>query len=209
MRQRRGVSDACTGILLAAGQGKRFGANKLLHPLADGTPLALASAQQLQAALPLSIAVVADSEGELAMQLKRLGLQVVANPHAMQGMGTSIACGVAASRTARGWVIALADMPWVPPGVIREVAAALVQGADIVAPTCQGRRGHPVGFAARHGAALQQLRGDAGARGIIAVHRASLQIIETAEQGVLLDIDVPASLLTGQAAPDRGPDSFG
>jgi len=124
----------------------------------------------------------------------RRGLQVVANPHAAQGMGMSIACGVAACPAARGWVIALADMPWVPSAVIRNIAGALVQGADIVAPAFQGRRGHPVGFSARHGAALQQLRGDAGARGIIAAHHASLQLIETAERGVILDVDVPASL---------------
>jgi molybdenum cofactor cytidylyltransferase len=203
------MSDACTGILLAAGQGKRFGADKLLHPLADGTPLALAAARQLQAALPHSVAVVADTEGELAGHLRRLGMQVVANPNAAQGMGTSIACGVAASCTAHGWVIALADMPWVPPAVIREVAAALAQGADIAAPACQGRRGHPVGFAARHGAALQQLRGDAGAQGIIAAHRVSLQLIETSEQGVLLDIDIPASLSPGPAVPDRHLNSSG
>ena len=37
-----------TGILLAAGQGTRFGSNKLLQPLADGTPMAVASAVTLQ-----------------------------------------------------------------------------------------------------------------------------------------------------------------
>jgi molybdenum cofactor cytidylyltransferase len=196
------MSSACTGILLAAGQGRRFGTDKLLHPLADGTPMAIAAARRLLAALPHSIAVVADAEGELAGQLAQLGLQVVANPKAAQGMGTSIACGVAASRVARGWVIALADMPWVPPGVIREVAGALLQGADIVAPVCQGRRGHPVGFSARHGAALRELRGDAGARGIIATHRAALQLIETDERGVIIDVDVPESLSTAPLAAD-------
>jgi molybdenum cofactor cytidylyltransferase len=196
------MSSACTGILLAAGQGRRFGTDKLLHPLADGTPMAIAAARRLLAALPHSIAVVADAEGELAGQLALLGLQVVANPKAAQGMGTSIACGVAASRVARGWVIALADMPWVPPGVIREVAGALLQGADIVAPVCQGRRGHPVGFSARHGAALRELRGDAGARGIIATHRAALQLIETDERGVIIDVDVPESLSTAPLAAD-------
>jgi molybdenum cofactor cytidylyltransferase len=192
------MSLACTGILLAAGQGRRFGADKLLHPLADGTPIALAAARQLQAVLPQCIAVVADAEGELAGYLARLGLQVVLNPHAAEGMGTSIACGVAAGPAARGWVIALADMPWIPSTVIRDVAEALVQGADIVAPACQGRRGHPVGFSARHGAALRQLRGDAGARGIIAANRATLQLLETAERGVLLDVDLPASLASAQ-----------
>lgn len=196
------MSSACTGILLAAGQGRRFGTDKLQHPLANGTSMAIAAARRLQAALPHSIAVVADAEGELAGQLAQLGLQVVANPNAAQGMGTSIACGVAASRAARGWVIALADMPWVPPAIIRAVAAALAQGADIVAPVCQGRRGHPVGFSARHGAALRQLNGDAGARGIIATHHASLQLIETEERGVILDIDVPDSLAAAQVAAD-------
>jgi molybdenum cofactor cytidylyltransferase len=196
------MSSACTGILLAAGQGRRFGADKLLHPLADGTPMALAAARQLRAVLPHSIAVVADAEGELAGHLVGLGLQVVLNPNAAEGMGSSIAVGVAASPAARGWIIALADMPWVPSTVIRDVAEALVQGADIVAPACQGRRGHPVGFSARHGAALQQLCGDAGARGIIAAHRASLQLIETAERGVVIDVDVPGSLSMAQIATD-------
>ncbi|MDS4069952.1 MAG: NTP transferase domain-containing protein, partial [Candidatus Competibacter sp.] len=31
------------GILLAAGFSRRFGANKLLQPLADGVPMALAA----------------------------------------------------------------------------------------------------------------------------------------------------------------------
>jgi molybdenum cofactor cytidylyltransferase len=197
------MTFTCSGILLAAGQGRRFGADKLLHPLPDGTPIALAAARRLRAILPHSIAVIANAEGELAGHLAQLGLQVVANPRATQGMGTSIACGVAASPTAAcGWVIALADMPWVPADIIRAIAGALVQGADIVAPFCQGRRGHPVGFSARHGAALQQLRGDAGARGIIAAHRDSLQVIQTAERGVLLDVDVPGALATMQLPAD-------
>ena len=33
------MNGGIAGILLAAGQGTRFGADKLLHPLADGTPL--------------------------------------------------------------------------------------------------------------------------------------------------------------------------
>ncbi|MGD2113004.1 MAG: nucleotidyltransferase family protein, partial [Gammaproteobacteria bacterium] len=173
------MSLTCTGILLAAGQGRRFGANKLLHPLADGTPLALASARTLRSVLAHSIAVVADVHGELAGRLSQHGLHIVANPRTTEGMGTSIACGVAASPAAQGWVIALADMPWVPEPVIRAVVRCLARGADIVAPAYQGRRGHPVGFSARHGEALIQLRGDAGARGIVDAHRASLQVIET------------------------------
>ncbi len=188
------MTSSCIGILLAAGQGTRFGANKLLHPLLDGTPMAVACARHLEAALTHNIAVVADAQSEIAAHLAREGLHIVENPRAAEGMGTSIASGVAATPEAAGWVIALADMPRIPVAVIRAVAAGLEVGADIIAPVCQGRRGHPVGFAARHGPALVQLRGDAGARGIIATHSDSLELIETRDAGVIFDIDSPASL---------------
>lgn len=188
------MSCAPTGILLAAGQGMRFGADKRLQPLADGTPLALASARPLQSVLPGSLAVVDDPDGPLARLLAEAGLQVVVNASAHTGMGGSIACAVAASAGAGGWLIALADMPFVTAGVVRQVAGRLAAGADLVAPAWRGRRGHPVGFAARHGPALRALSGDRGARDLIAAHRDSLELIDTPERGVIIDIDTPASL---------------
>lgn len=183
-----------TGILLAAGQGTRFGSNKLLHALADGTPMAVASARTLYTVLAHCIAVVDDSESDIAKLLAEAGLQVIANAHAREGMGTSIACGVAASPNAGGWIIALADMPGIPARVMQSVADGLVRGADIIAPVYRGQRGHPVGFALRHAAALRALHSDRGARDIIAAHRDTLELIDTQDSGVILDFDTPASL---------------
>ena len=182
------------GILLAAGQGTRFGSNKLLHPLADGTPMALVSARTLHSVLAHCIAVVSDAQGCVARLLAAAGLQVIVNPHASDGMGASIACGVAASPNAGGWVIALADMPAVPAGVIQSVADGLMRGADIIAPVYHGQRGHPVGFAPPHAQALQALHDDRGARDLIAAHCDTLELIDTQDSGVVLDIDTPASL---------------
>ena len=187
------MTPAATGILLAAGQGTRFGANKLLFPLADGTPMAVACASTLHSVLAHCIAVVDDAHGDVAHLLAAAGLQVIANPRAREGMGTSIACGVAASPAAGGWVIALADMPRVPAHVIRQVAGGLAQGADLVAPVWRGQRGHPVGFAARHAPALLALHADRGARDIIAAHRDTLQLIDTQDRGVIMDIDTPVA----------------
>ena len=128
-------------------------------------------------------------------------MQVIVNPRAADGIGTSIACGVAASPNAAGWIIALADMPRVPVGVIQAVVDALVDGADIVAPVWRGRRGHPVGFAERHAPALRALQADRGARDIIAAHRETLTLIETCDAGVIDDID------TLDALPGRSPGS--
>ena len=182
------------GILLAAGQGTRFGSNKLLQPLADGTPMAVASARTLHTVLAHCIAVVNDAQGCVARLLAEAGLQVIANPHAPDGMGTSIACGVAASPNAGGWVIALADMPNIPARVIQSVADGLAHGADLIAPLYGGQRGHPVGFARRHAPALRALHCDRGARDILAAHRDTLELIDTQDSGVILDIDTPVSL---------------
>ena len=131
-------------ILLAAGQSTRFGGNKLMHPMEDGTPMVLACARTLVHAGVTTIAVVADTGNEVAGLLSKEGVEVFENPLASDGIGTSIACGVAAKADADGWIITLADMPWIPESTIRTVATRLRQEADIVAPVYQGRRGHPV-----------------------------------------------------------------
>jgi len=194
------MRPTCTGILLAAGQSTRFGSNKLLTPLPDGTSMAVACARTLHVVLAHCIAVVEDSQSAIARLLAEAGLQVIANPRAPEGMGTSIACGVAASPGADGWVIALADMPGIPLCVIQQVADGLVRGADIIAPVCRGQRGHPVGFAARHASALLALNADSGARDIIAANRSTLELIETSHSGVIFDIDTPAALPAGSPA---------
>jgi molybdenum cofactor cytidylyltransferase len=182
------------GILLAAGSSSRFGADKLLQPLADGTPVGLRSARTLVAVLPRSLAVVRDRAGALARMLADAGLEVVECRVQPPGMGASIACGVAAARDAGGWVIALADMPYVPPGAIEAVAGALRAGAPLAAPWCRGRRGHPVGFAAAFGPALADLAGDVGARAVLEEHAAQIVGLPWDHDGVLRDIDTPADL---------------
>ena len=182
------------GILLAAGEGTRFGSNKLMYPLADGTPMAVACARSLPRVLLHCIAVVNDAHSDVACLLAEAGLQVVAHPRARDGMVTSIACGVAASPNAAGWIIALADMPGIPASGIQWVADGLARGADIIAPVYGGQRGHPDGFAACHAPAMMALQADRGARDIIAAHRDTLELVETQDSGVIHDIDTPASL---------------
>lgn len=185
------------GILLAAGSAQRFGAPKLLHPLDDGTPLGIAAAQTLMRALPDTIAVVRAGDHALRDAFVAIGLSVVENPAAERGMGGSLAAGVKAAAGAGGWIIALADMPWVQASTIRALAARLSGGASIVAPLHAGRRGHPVGFAPRWGARLAALDGDQGARGLIATHPQALVLHPTDDPGVLRDVDRRTDLLRG------------
>ena len=184
------------GLLLAAGRATRFGGDKLLAPLvqaaadiAPGTPIGVASALHLVAALPRSLAVVRAGDAGLAAALRATGLAIVECDNADEGMGASLACGVAASRDADGWIVALADMPWVRSSTILAVAQAIERGDDLAAPFYQGRRGHPVGFARRHYAALAALGGDSGARAVVEGARDRLVPIAVTDAGVLRDVD--------------------
>jgi molybdenum cofactor cytidylyltransferase len=189
------------GILLAAGRGARFGGAKLLTPLpvathgvSAGTAIGVASCLHMLSTLPEVFAVVRPGDSMLASQLRAAGARVVECARADEGMGASLACGVAATAAADGWIVALADMPWIAPASIAMVADALRAGASIVATSHIGVRGHPVGFASRYYAALAGLSGDEGAKSILAAQREHLQLIEVADGGVLRDVDTPSDI---------------
>lgn len=183
------MSPKIVGVLLAAGASTRFGRNKLLQPLDDGTPIAAAAARQLVAAVPGSIAVVRPGDDALPTLLAEQGIFVLSNPRADQGLAASIACGVSATRDAGGWLIALADMPFISAHIMRAVAHALTAGAAIAAPVYRGQRGHPVGFARQFGEPLTELDGDRGARALLERHPGRVTEIEVDDASVLRDID--------------------
>jgi molybdenum cofactor cytidylyltransferase len=187
------------GILLAAGYSKRFGSNKLLHPLPAGspdagTPIALAAARHFVEALPESVAVIRPRAQRVGKMLREAGCNTVVCKNAAEGMGVSLAEGVRASADAHGWVVALADMPYIKPETARIIARALSEGAAIAAPSYRGERGHPVGFARRFLDDLTGLRGDAGARDILKAHPDWITLYEVDDPGVLRDIDEPSDL---------------
>ena len=180
------------GILLAAGIGSRFGGNKLLHPLADGTPLGVASARSLRAALDRVVAVTRPGDDKLADLLAKAGCEVIVAHDAAQGMGHSLAAGVRAAPDAGGWMIALGDMPCIKPETHRLISQALQAGGSIVAPVCNGVRGHPVAFGAKWYGGLSTLRGDTGAKELIRSAGLEFRQIEVRDRGIVEDVDVKA-----------------
>jgi molybdenum cofactor cytidylyltransferase len=181
------------GILLAGGASTRFGSHKLLHALADGASIGVRSAGNLIAGVGNALAVVRPGDDQLAALLRAAGCDILATPRALEGMGGSLAAAIDGSGDATGWVVALADMPFIQPDTIRSVKAALTQGAIITAPVLNssGERGHPVGFGASLAGELMLLSGDQGARAVIGKHHAELVAIVTDDSGIVTDVDVP------------------
>ena len=191
-----------TGVLLAAGRGRRFGADKRWQPMADGTPMAVAAADALAAAVDEVVVVLRPEDRALAELMRGRGCRPVFAREAVRGMGHSLAAAVAATPNADGWLVALADMPWIRPDSHRAVAEALRRGASQARAWHCGRPGHPVGFAARWGKSLRALGGDRGARDVLDV--GALVRCEVDDPGVLRDVDRPADVDPGTSSVARG-----
>ena len=185
--------SGAVGILLAAGFGRRFvasgGGNKLLHPFEDGLPVGLRTARVWKTALDKVLAVVRPEDAILAGFFRQAGCEIVNNSDALDGMGTSVAAGVAACPNACGWIVGLADMPYVSETTILALSRALAEGASLAAPYFQGQRGQPVAFSARYRDELLALQGDAGAREILKTHAQHVLRVEVDDRGILRDID--------------------
>jgi molybdenum cofactor cytidylyltransferase len=173
-------------IVLAAGKGERFkavgGTQHKLDALLQGLPVRERVIKAVQASgLPWHTVLPEHT-------------QHVRNP----GMADSIACGVAATRNADGWLILPADLPLIQPATLQFMAKALYDATqqatpcDVVVPMYQQQRGHPVGFSKACLQDLLQLTGDKGAASVVAKHN-SLQV-PVDDVGCVTDVDTPALL---------------
>jgi molybdenum cofactor cytidylyltransferase len=199
-----------TIIVLAAGLGSRFAGDgpKLAQPLAAASVLATTLRNAIESRLPVVVVTTAELAPIAQAQVAARDLLVVpaAAPMRGRGMGDSIAAGVAARGHAGGWLVLPADMPRVRPSTLQAVAQA-IETHPIAYAQHQGRRGHPVGFAAELYSELIALTGDEGARRLIARYPAAAVNVDNA--GVLIDIDTVEDLaavrtgLAARPAPDR------
>ncbi|GAB7549773.1 nucleotidyltransferase family protein [Cupriavidus sp. 8B] len=190
------AAEPPTGILLAAGYGRRFDPagqrNKLLATLPDGRTVAGRSARTLVSVLPGTLAVIRPGNPALAAELRAAGCKVLETPAAQAGMGAALAAAVAATPDASGWVVALADMPWLPAELVQAVALTITTRDAIAAPWRDGRRGHPVGFGSAWRDTLLKLDGDEGARELLKTQ--PVMRILTEDEGAFRDVDTPGDL---------------
>lgn len=186
-------------LVLAAGAGTRFGADKRRVRLAGGeTLLAQTCGRALAAGLPVYVALRAGEELPLPS-----GVEPLPVTGAEQGMGATLAAAISALATlpaaSRGCLVLLGDMPWIEVTTLRRLAQALGEAgaAGLVAPYRHGRRGHPVGFGRDWFTELQCLRGDRGARGILERETGRVHRVVVDDPGIEADVDTVADLIAG------------
>ncbi|WP_194792396.1 nucleotidyltransferase family protein [Pseudomonas sp. UFMG81] len=184
-------------LVLAAGQGSRFGADKRRALLGDGRSLLQHSVEHALAVFD-EVRVVARA-GEDADALGLPGAcRIVPSLDAGLGMGHSLAAGAASLSDcdAQAVAIVLGDMPWILPYTFRRLIEAAGQSV-IVVPRHQGQNGHPVLFGRDYWAELTTLAGDEGARSVLQRYRDRVRVLDVDDSGVLRDVDTPAALNQG------------
>lgn len=186
-------------IVLAAGKGSRFlgAGHKLAQTLGAstvlGTTLQHAIASDLQVVVVTTQALADLACRSVAARDVIVLPEVGAPGETALGMGYSIGAGVSARPEAGGWLILPGDMPQVRPLTLQAVARQLAHDAVAYAQY-KGRRGHPVGFSPELYSELIALRGDEGARRLVARYPAVG--VEVDDPGVLVDLDTLADLDT-------------
>jgi molybdenum cofactor cytidylyltransferase len=177
------VSALPTVIVLAAGKGERFKASGSTQDKLES----LLCGQSVRE----HVLVAVQASGLPCHVVERIHTAHLANP----GMGDSIACGVAATLDAQGWLILPADLPLIQSRTLLAVASALQQHL-VVVPRYEGQHGHPVGFAPSCREALLELTGDQGARAVVAQHTAWQLGVD--DEGCVLDVDTVDALALAQ-----------
>lgn len=194
------MSTTLCAIVLAAGQGSRYRAvagadqDKLLAPCLgrDGVvrPVLEQVLFNLQGIVDQIVLLTRPERLEAIELGQRYGCQV--EILASAGMGNSIAAAVAAQPDHRGWLIVLADMPFILPDTLRQLVESL-DDEGISVPVSGGEFGHPVAFGRRFCLPLMALSGDRGARRLF--QTGVVREVPVEDPGVLWDIDTPEGLV--------------
>lgn len=183
-----------SALILAAGAGRRFGGGKLLADL-DGAPVIRRVADRVAATGFAEVVVVTGADGAaLHDALEGVDCRILGAPDWDEGMAASLRAGIAAiDRQSAGVCVFLGDMPLVPVGLSGALAEAAGRAGYAARPRCEGKPGHPVAFTRTAFADLLTLAGDAGATALLKA-RSDVAYLDTADRGVLLDIDTSGDL---------------
>jgi molybdenum cofactor cytidylyltransferase len=184
-------------VLLAAGNARRFGADKLMADF-EGAPLGLRAAHELARVAAAAHFAVCQPDALIAAHYRRLGFEIVENSNPGIGLSGSLHLAVeAALRTdAQALLIALADMPFVQAAHVEALIAACT---DNVVASFDGHQPMPPAiFPRSHWPDLLATAGDAGARHILA-HAEKI----AAPAGTLCDIDTADDLAASKVSFHR------
>jgi len=190
-------------VVLAAGESRRMGTQKLLLPFGDTTVAgAVVKAVEASRASRTLVVLGADREAvrsELESEAPSKSFDFAVNPDYRLGMLTSIQAGIRAlPPEAKAAVIVLGDQPFLASRVIDMIVEAYGKSAKgIVIPAFKGRRGHPVLIDLKYRAEVLALDPCDGLRALMLAHPEDILEVEVDDPNILRDLDTPEDYRNG------------
>ena len=184
-----GGAGRVVGIVLAAGEGTRFGGGKAVARFRGERLVDRAVGTLVAGGCDRVLVVV----GALDVGAVRHAILVL-NPEWRSGMGSSLRAGLLAAGDAEAVVVALVDQPLIGPDAVRRLIEAWLDGAAVAVAAYEGRRAHPVLFSrAAVADLLPTLTGDTGARTFLA-SRPDVVTVDCTGTGQPDDVDTVEAL---------------
>jgi molybdenum cofactor cytidylyltransferase len=180
------------GVVLAAGEGTRFGGPKQLAEL-DGRPLlehALAAVSAVPA-IDRIVVVLGAHADEIRGKVDFGDAEPVVCDRWSEGQAASLRAGLAALGEVDAALVTLGDQPRITPQVIA-LAIDSFDGERPVRLTYEGHPGHPVVLPAGIIPRVMKLEGDVGARHLLEQER--VREVEAGHLASAADVDTPADL---------------
>ncbi|MBR5967007.1 MAG: EF2563 family selenium-dependent molybdenum hydroxylase system protein [Lachnospiraceae bacterium] len=174
-------------IILAAGEGRRYGSNKLLAQIGGRRMFEYCLDAAAKTGQRRTVVTGYD---EIAEYAKNNGFRVVRNDHPELGISESIKLGLAAMKDCRAILFAVCDQPKLTEDTFRRLINSYAAGDKELA--CMGNGedmlGNPCLFGRKYYSELEELTGDIGGKRVIMKHREEL-IVVSASEAELEDID--------------------
>jgi molybdenum cofactor cytidylyltransferase len=185
-------------VILAAGESRRMGTQKLLLPFGK-TTVGTALASRVDHVL----AVLGADKDDVREEIELFGIHLVVNENFDEGMLSSVQAGFRAlPADAEAAVVMLGDQPFLPARVVDAVVEAFRRsGKGIVVPAFQGRRGHPVLVDLKYRNAVLALDPADGLRRLMHAHPEDIFEAEVEDANILRDMDVPEDYAAAKKVP--------
>jgi len=172
----------CDAIILAAGYSSRANTNKLVL-LVDGITVIERVIRLLEHTCEMIIVVSGHFHEELVeILINYPNVRIVKNDHYDQGMFSSVQTGV--SQMTNDFILIPGDYPWIQPKTIESIIRT---EGDIVVPTYEGKKGHPI-FIRKH--LIKPLMEEVSTSNLKRFRDGQKVVyIPVDDEGILLDID--------------------
>jgi molybdenum cofactor cytidylyltransferase len=180
-------------VILAAGESRRMGTQKMLLPFGETTVVG-AVVRTALASRADGVLVVVGADGQaVRREVEPRGVGFAVNGNFELGMLSSVQAGLRALPAgATAAVILLGDQPFLAAGVVNEVIAGYKEGRKgIVIPAFQGRRGHPVLVDLKFRDEILAIDPAEGLRRLMRDHPGEILVVEVGDSNILRDLDTP------------------